>query len=130
MLLWTIRTTIISIILIFLVHHLIVFFTKTLTVPKIKDLVNAPAHKYENIYNSMASSTQSLTQATDYSLNTSNINDLLPPDNDYSQEKMLYQSSNSLEDNTMKNDLKMFLKKQLKAPATSINNDASHFSPY
>jgi len=112
MLLWTIRTTIISIILIFLVHHLIVFFTKTLTVPKIKDLVNAPAHKYENIYNSMAmaSSTQSLTQATDYSLNTSNINDLLP-DNDYSQEKLLRQSSN--EENTMKNELKLFLKKQL-----------------
>ena len=67
MLLWTIRTTIISIILIFLVHHLIVFFTKTLTVPKIKDLVNAPTHKYENIYNSMNPSYSSSYPSSSYS---------------------------------------------------------------
>lgn len=55
MLFWTIQITIISIILIFLVHHLILFFKSTLTVPKVKDLVNAPAQKYENIYNTISS---------------------------------------------------------------------------
>jgi len=50
---WTLQITIISIILIFLVHNLIGFFKSTLTVPKIKDLVNAPAQKYENIYNAL-----------------------------------------------------------------------------
>jgi len=55
MLFWTLQITIISIILIFLVHHLILFFKSTLTVPKIKDLVNAPAQKYENIYNTISS---------------------------------------------------------------------------
>jgi hypothetical protein len=41
--------------LIFLVHHLILFFKTTLTVPKVKDLVNAPVQKYENIYNTISS---------------------------------------------------------------------------
>ena len=35
-------------------HNLIGFFKSTLTVPKIKDLVNAPAQKYENIFNALA----------------------------------------------------------------------------
>jgi len=51
---WIIQITFISILLIFLVHYLLNFFTSTLTVPKIKDLVNNPAHKYENIYNVIA----------------------------------------------------------------------------
>ena len=51
MLSWVIQITIISFILIFLVHHLINFFKSTLTVPKIKDLVNTPTQKYENMYN-------------------------------------------------------------------------------
>ena len=50
MLSWAIQITIISIVLIFLVHHLINFFKSTLTVPKIKDLVNMPTQKYENIF--------------------------------------------------------------------------------
>jgi len=50
MLFWTLKTTIFSIIFILLVHHLITFFKETLTVPKVKDLVNAPAKKYEDMY--------------------------------------------------------------------------------
>jgi len=50
MILWTFQITIISVVLILLVHHLIVFFKNTLTVPKVKDLVNAPMLKYEDMY--------------------------------------------------------------------------------
>lgn len=50
MILWTFQITIISVVLILLVHHLIVFFKNTLTVPKVKDLVNAPMMKYEDMY--------------------------------------------------------------------------------
>jgi hypothetical protein len=57
MLSWVIQITVISIILIFLVHHLINFFKSTLTVPKIKDLVNTPTQKYENIYNILKKNT-------------------------------------------------------------------------
>ena len=51
---WIIQITIISIILIFLVHHLIHFFKTMLTVPKIKDLVNTPNEKYKNIYETIS----------------------------------------------------------------------------
>jgi len=67
MLFWTLQITVISIILIFLVHHLILFFKSTLTVPKVKDLVNAPVQKYESIYNTISSSsntTNPITQPT------------------------------------------------------------------
>jgi len=50
---WIIQITIISIILIFLVHHLINFFKSVLTVPKIKDLENTPNEKYKNIYDNI-----------------------------------------------------------------------------
>ena len=80
MLLWTIQITLLSIIFIFVVHYLIEFFKSTLTVPKIKDLVNNQAHKYENMYNVISNQTN--------------------PD-------------------TMKNDLKSFLKKQLGTEETT-----------
>ena len=50
MLTWIIQISFISIIFIFLVHHLLMFFKSTLTVPKIKDLVNSPNEKYQHIY--------------------------------------------------------------------------------
>lgn len=86
MLSWVIQITVISIILIFLIHHLINFFKSTLTVPKIKDLVNTP-QKYENMYNIIQQNSK-----TDYTMI-----DLLPKE----------------EKPTMKNELKNFLKKQL-----------------
>jgi len=86
MLSWVIKITIISIILIFLIHHLINFFKSTLTVPKIKDLVNTP-QKYETMYNVIKQNSK-----TDYT-----TIDLLPKE----------------ESPTMKNELKNFLKKQL-----------------
>jgi hypothetical protein len=44
------KWTLISLILIILVHYLYSFFKTTLTVPKIKDLVNRPAGAYKEIY--------------------------------------------------------------------------------
>jgi hypothetical protein len=43
----------ISLTLIFLVHHLYMFLMNTLTVPKIKDLVNKPTQQYQDLYNTM-----------------------------------------------------------------------------
>ena len=57
MLSWIIQISIASIIFIFLVHYLIMFFKSTLTVPKIKDLVNYPNQKYQNIYDAISKST-------------------------------------------------------------------------
>ena len=100
MLSWIIQITVISIILVFLVHHLINFFKATLTVPKIKDLVNAPTQKYENMLNIIKNNSNT-------SFNEYTIVDLLPKS----------------DEPTMKNELKNFLKKQLNA--TNLGTDIS-----
>jgi uncharacterized membrane-anchored protein YitT (DUF2179 family) len=121
MLYWVIQITVISIILIFLVHHLINFFKATLTVPKIKDLVNTPAQKYENIYNILQKKSKtSVNPDSDYSENQDyTLIDLLP----------------KKEIPTMKNELKNFLKKQLQHSSdngTSITSldSSTTFSPF
>ena len=48
-----VKWTIISLTLIFLVHHLYSFLMNTLTVPKIKDLVNKPKEQYNDILQTM-----------------------------------------------------------------------------
>lgn len=89
MLSWIIQISLISLIFIFLVHHLIMFFKSTLTVPKIKDLVNSSEQKYQKIYNTL-SNPPNINSYTDI--------DLLP----------------TADPNTsMKDELKSFLKKQL-----------------
>ena len=44
------KWVIISFTLIFLMHHLYQFLMNTLTVPKIKDLVNKPNEQYQDIF--------------------------------------------------------------------------------
>jgi uncharacterized protein (UPF0147 family) len=100
MLYWIIQITLISIILIFLVHHLIHFFKTTLTVPKLKDLVNSPTEKYENIFNIIKKTQNDNKVPSNISYT---INDLLPTSN----------INAPVEEPSMKNELKNFLKKQL-----------------
>jgi hypothetical protein len=94
MLYWVIQITIISFVLIFLVHHLINFFKSTLTVPKIKDLVNAPTQKYENMYNIINNKSSYMNSNLE---NEYSLIDLLP----------------KKEETNMKDELKFFLKSQL-----------------
>ena len=112
MLYWTIKFTIISIILIFLVHHLIHFFKSTLTVPKIKDLVNTPTQKYENMYNIIKQN--SANNHTNNNLNATGneeytLIDLLP--------------NNNNDEPTMKTELKNFLKKQMNKISSGSGTD-------
>jgi hypothetical protein len=98
MIYWTIKTVIISVIFIFLIHHLIEFFKNTLTVPKVKDLVNVPTQKYEHIFNTISKNTvnKNNTEKEEQSISLStNINSLPVVDND------------------MKHELKKFLKQQM-----------------
>ena len=101
---WIIKFAILSFIFIFLVHHLLTFFKTTLTVPKIKDLVNSPNEKYQHIYDSLQNmesrSTPSYTSI-----------DLLPPSTNI--------NTNT---NSMKDELKTFLKSQLTSGSTPISN--------
>jgi len=49
----TLKAIFISLSLIVLIHYLYVFFKKTLTVPKVKDLVNKPAKQYNEMFDVM-----------------------------------------------------------------------------
>jgi len=115
MLFWSIQITLLSIILIFLVHYLINFFKSTLTVPKIKDLVNTPTQKYENMFNVMSLSDRQNTNNNSSNINnissniSSNINNISSNQVSYTEIDLLPKP----DENSMKNELKNFLKKQM-----------------
>lgn len=77
---WIIKVTMISLLLIFLLHYLYSFFKTTLTSPKLKDLVNKPQAKYNTIYNSLRSvgevGSGSRNLGEDNSNNTNNTNNI------------------------------------------------------
>lgn len=113
MILWTIQTAILCFVLIFLIHHLLNFFTETLTVPKVKDLIYAPAQKYEKIYQTIQQSSSKNGNNdigpgnNNAGSNTTSLAELLPP---------------AMDTETMKNELKSFLKNQQK-PSEFVSND-------
>jgi hypothetical protein len=50
MIFWIIQWSLLSLIFIFLLHHLYSFFIDTLTIPKVKDLVNKPQDRYNEMF--------------------------------------------------------------------------------
>ena len=135
MLTWIIQMTIISLILIFLVHHLIIFFTETLTVPKMKYLENDANKKYESIYQTIFDKNNIEKEITipdkmdididnNSNLYTTDIHTLplhLPSD--------LPSDSHSSSNNTdeMKNELKSFLKNQLNTTRVGKEDSISFY---
>ena len=110
-----IQWVIISLILIMLVHHLFSFFKDTLTVPKVKDLVNQPSESYKEIEKTLNES------------GSTNIANLVP--------------SEKIDQAEMKNELKNFFDnlRQNKEEKTknipqsfnqSNNTDTNHFSSF
>ena len=116
MLSWILQITIISIVLIFLVHYLFNFFKSTLTVPKIKDLVNTPAQKYENMFSVISKSNSDTILSANISADT--INNTA---NEYTLTDLLPKQETKTD---MKNELKNFLKKQM-GTANDTNNTTS-----
>jgi hypothetical protein len=135
MLSWIIQISLISIILIFLVHHLIGFFKTTLTVPKIKDLVNSPSQKYQHMFDTISKGDLNPSKFSYDSSSSSSYTaiDLLPTEMQFNAGD---NSSNSntnfgLDTSTkdvMKDELKSFLKKQMNTGA--INNELSSSPGY
>lgn len=110
MLSWIIQISILSILFIFLVHHLLLFFKSTLTVPKIKDLVNSPTQKYQNIFDTLSNKNNSYSTI-----------DLLPYYPTSEEPDFLTGNPDvNLEQKSMKDELKNFLKKQLKHDSDNI----------
>lgn len=113
---WILQISIISIIFIFLVHHLLCFFKDTLTIPKVKDLVNSPVKKYQDIFDTISQS-QGVGN-----------NNYLPTDNDYTDINLLpTENMNSNNSNGMKDELKSFLKKQLNNSTNTDLDPGSNF---
>ena len=143
MLIWILQSMFLSIIFILVVHHLIHFFKTTLTIPKMKDLVNAPTQKYDNMYNIIGNSQStslsslpslaSLTSTSSHdassflpssaSASSSSTSDafagsssFLPSSASASASSSSYSASTGGDPSSflMKNELKHFLKTQLK----------------
>jgi hypothetical protein len=142
MLSWIIQISLISIILIFLVHHLIGFFKTTLTVPKIKDLVNSPSQKYQHMFDTISKGELNPSKFS-YDSSTSSSNsytaiDLLPTEMQFNAGDNSNSNSNSNSNtnfvlntstkDVMKDELKSFLKKQMNTGA--INNELSSSPVY
>lgn len=124
---WIIQVIVISIILIFLVHHLINFFKSVLTIPKTKDLVNTSQQKYKDIYDVIMNGNNIKYTQNEKDTNMNfhyNLEDILPNSN--SSSNSATNSTTSIDDinmdnininsnsNNMKDELKNFLKNQLK----------------
>ena len=118
MLSWILQITIISIVLIFLVHYLFNFFKSTLTVPKIKDLVNTPAQKYENMFSVISKSNTDHILSANISADTNVNNNTI---SEYTLTDLLPKQETKSD---MKNELKKFLKKQMTS-TDDINNTTS-----
>lgn len=88
------------------------FFKTTLTVPKIKDLVNSPTTKYQHIFDTIANT---------------NLNSRYKPDeNSFSEIDLLPSeatNNTNVNANAMKNELKNFLK-------TKLNNGSDSMGSY
>ncbi len=118
---WIIKVTVISILLIFLLHYLYSFFKRTLTSPKLKDLVNKPQAKYNTIYNSIKS-------VGDVNLGEEHMNNSKHPNN-----------SDISNTSNMKDELKKYLKelnvgensggRNTLAPSLASNDNVSVYSP-
>jgi hypothetical protein len=121
----TIKTTILSIIFIFIVHNIIYYFKDNLTIPKTKDLITITEKKYDDIHKtlnilntySMNSSTPSASSVySNINNTTTSIIDLPKPSNN-NNTNMYYDNINlgnidnsEYTSNIMKDELKCFLK--------------------
>jgi len=72
MLWFVIRQLLLSLILIAIVHYIYEFFKNNLTEPKIKDLVNKPKVKYEQIYKNVSSNIEQAESSSDMKVELQN----------------------------------------------------------
>lgn len=119
MLLWIIQTTVLSLLIIFLIHYLFNYFKTTLTVPKIKNIVNSQTQKYENMYNIISK------EETD---TNTNMNKNIDTNTDTNTDTNIDTSINNLDTENMKDELKNFIKSQKDNYNNSINISSTNIS--
>ena len=99
MLINILKIIILSFILILIIHNIYLFFQKTLTIPKIKDLVIKPNEQYKEIYNTINNSLPNMK--------ISNPN-LDIPNADTNNKSLILNNVSSEEEIHMKKELKKF----------------------
>lgn len=114
---WILKSAIVSVLFIFLIHHLIKFFKNMLTTPKIKDFVTRPAQKYERMFNAINNG-----PPLGVSDGTTRLEDLIPSDQDTHLFNPI-NSNNSNKKNNMKEELKQYLKTHLSDGAGAKASD-------
>ena len=97
----TIKTIIISLSLIALVHYLYTFFKDTLTVPKTRDLVNKPAKRYDEMFEIISNSKEAMNMG---------------------QQSIVVGQQSMVDQQSMQDELKNFLS-ELKKPNNNNNNN-------
>lgn len=78
------KWTLISLSLIFLIHYLYTFLMNTLTVPKLKDLVNKPAEQYKDMFSTITNAANTNLKYKEREMEdelSSFLNDLKMPPN-------------------------------------------------
>jgi len=106
MLSWILQTTILSLVLIFLLHNIYIYFKSNLTYPNVKDLINRPSKKYDEIFDIIKNSNND---------KVSNIPDV--------------NLNNNTTSSNMKEELKLFLNQQIKnVEPSSINQSIENYN--
>ena len=100
MLLFVIQQVLLSLILIAIVHYIYEFFKNNLTEPKIKDLVNKPKAKYEQIYKTVGTEQEKTTPTVSMKAELQDyLNELSKNDNSDSPTGMLPAQDNFFDNN-------------------------------
>lgn len=125
---WILKSAIVSVLFIFLIHHLIKFFKNMLTTPKIKDFVTRPAQKYERMFNTINHG-----PPLGVSDGTTRLEDLIPSGDDNIGSFKLVDDNpnnpnnlNNLNNLNKKNNMKEELKQYLKTHLRDSSNDIAH----
>lgn len=117
---WVFQVTVISLCFIAVVHYLYIFFKTTLTVPKVKDLVNRPQQQYEELFKGITNTSiihesSSASSGSNYlpTTATTNISSLpsLLDNGNYPPTIPSQGPQNNVYSAAMKDELKQFLKK-------------------
>ena len=123
--LWFIQVSVVSLIIIFVIHNLYSFFKETLTVPKIKDMVKRPQQRYDTLFrelrNQVANTNTNANNNANNSNNTNNINNINNNSNNNANTDSIANSNSNADD--MKNELKRYLMDLNSSQTTRIIQD-------
>ena len=141
MLIEVIKITIISLMLIFLIHYLYYFLLQSFTRPNIADLVEKPKKDYEKIFNTINS--DNLKKTNDNKITNNNINNNINNNNNNDNDSINNENVNLNSDDSiklniassdMKNELKHFISKEMTTDNTinfnSMQKDNLEFSSF